>query len=117
MQVLRRTLCTAVLVLGLLGSWFGAINLLRIASVWRDHIRGAHIEKGPLIIPREKLEALSKDNLIALLGASKAVLGSEYHFSLTGYTDVLVTGAVGFVSTVILTAGVLCRIGFRRRSG
>jgi hypothetical protein len=83
---------------------------------WRGHIRGPVVEKSLRVIPKEKLETLSKESLIQLVRADEMVRGVEYRFSQTGYTYLLVTTAIAVASDLVLALGVLCALLMWRRS-
>lgn len=116
MSILRRYLCIAMLAIGLLGWWGAVASYVRMADVWRGHIHDNHIESGPLVVPKDKLQSLSKENLVFLVGAGERVLGWEYRFSLIAYRLLLITTAVAFFSSVFGTIGLICVIRSRWRS-
>ena len=106
----KRLVCTVLVAVGLVGCWFATIDHLRTLSVWRHHIHDGRLEAGPRTIPKEKLETLSKEDLVMLVDAGERVLAAEDRFSLAGYRDLLATSAIGLISTVIVTFGLLCSV-------
>jgi hypothetical protein len=111
----KNGLCIALLAVGLVGSWYASSKLIEMLDEWRGHIRGPVVEKSQRVIPKEKLETLSKESLIQIVQADEMVRGSEYRFSQTGYTYLLVTSAIAVASNLIMTLGVLCGLLIWRR--
>lgn len=116
MSIAKKAVCLSMVTIGLLGCWFVALNLLRMGSAWSDHVHESRVESGPRIIPKEKLETLSKENLVTLVRVGEMALGAEYRVSRTGYEYLVVISTVALISTVVLTIAFLWSIFLRRRS-
>ena len=115
MSIAKKAVCLSMGAIGLLGCWFVTLNLLRMGSAWSDHVHESRVESGPRIIPKEKLETLSKENLVTLVRVGEMVLGTEYRVSRTGYEYLVVIRAVALISTVFLTTAFLWGIALCRR--